>query len=54
MKNESLANPVVADFVTYYLETVNDVIESVGYIPATEEAISEAQSTVEEGITNAG
>jgi phosphate transport system substrate-binding protein len=39
--------PQVADFATYYLETVNSVIEDVGYIPAPEDVISESQSKVE-------
>jgi phosphate transport system substrate-binding protein len=37
----------VADFATYYLDTVNSVIEDVGYIPAPEDVISESQSAVE-------
>lgn len=54
LKNESLANPAVADFATFYLENVNSVIEDVGYIPATEERIAEAQANVEEAIASAG
>ncbi len=54
VRNDALTDPVVADFVTYYLETVNDVIDSVGYIPASEETIAEAQATVEEAIETAG
>ena len=54
VRNDALAEPVVADFVTYYLETVNDVIESVGYIPATDDTITEAQATLAEAIETAG
>lgn len=54
VRNDALAEPHVADFVTFYLETVDEVIEDVGYIPATEENISEAQATVEEAISTAG
>jgi phosphate transport system substrate-binding protein len=54
VRNDALAEPLVADFVTFYLDTVNDVIESVGYIPAGDETIDEARSTVEEAIEAAG
>ncbi|MBA2414826.1 MAG: PstS family phosphate ABC transporter substrate-binding protein [Geodermatophilaceae bacterium] len=53
LKSESLARPEVADFATFYLENVNDVIESVGYIPASDETIAEAQAAVEEAIAAA-
>lgn len=51
LKNESLTDPVVADFATFYLDTVNDVIEDVGYIPASDAALDEARSTVEAAIS---
>lgn len=54
VRNDALAEPRVADFVTYYLETVNDLIESVGYIPAPEETIAESMATVEAAIEAAG
>jgi phosphate transport system substrate-binding protein len=55
LKNESLARPEVADFATFYLENVNSLIEDVGYIPASDDEIAEAQATVEEAIgSNAG
>ena len=54
LKNESLARAEVADFATYYLENVNELIESVGYIPATEEEIAQAQANVAEAIAAAG
>ncbi len=54
VNNESLSDPAVADYVSFYLDNVNDVITDVGYIPAPEEALSEAQTTVEEAISSAG
>lgn len=54
VRNDALAEPHVADFVTYYLDTVGEVIEDVGYVPATEEAIEEARAGVEETIGSAG
>lgn len=54
LKTESLARPEVADFATFYLETVNEVIESVGYIPARDDTIAEAQAAVAEAIEAAG
>ncbi len=54
VRNDALSDPVVADFVTFYLDTVGDVIEDVGYIPASEEAIDEARTTVTEAIETAG
>ena len=50
IKNEALSRPEVAAFATFYVETVGDVIESVGYIPATEDEIAEATSALEEAI----
>ena len=50
VKNEALSRPEVAAFATFYVETVGDVIESVGYIPATEDEIAEATSALEEAI----
>ncbi len=50
LKNDSLERPEVADYATFYLDTVNDVIEDVGYIPATDEEIGESQAAVEAAI----
>ncbi len=50
VKNSALEDPHVADFVTFYLDTVNDVIEEVGYIPASDTELEDARSTVESAI----
>ncbi|MDQ3710445.1 MAG: PstS family phosphate ABC transporter substrate-binding protein [Actinomycetota bacterium] len=47
VKNESYQRPEVADFVDYYIETVNGVIESVGYVPMPEDRFAETQSNLE-------
>ena len=48
LRNSSVQeNPQVADFATFYLETVNDVIEDVGYIPAPDDVISNSLADVE-------
>jgi phosphate transport system substrate-binding protein len=39
----ALAKPEVKAFVDYYLENVNEVAEGVGYIPLTEEQLTESQ-----------
>lgn len=54
VRNDALSDPVVADFVAFYLDTVNDVIEDVGYIPASDAALDEARATVESAIGSAG
>ncbi|MBW3665657.1 MAG: PstS family phosphate ABC transporter substrate-binding protein [Actinobacteria bacterium] len=54
VKNSALAEPHVADFVTFYLETVNDLIDEIGYIAASDETIAEAQAKVEQAISDAG
>lgn len=36
--------PQVADYVNYFLSNVNEVIEEVGYFPASEEALNEAKN----------
>jgi phosphate transport system substrate-binding protein len=51
VKNESAQNrPEVAEFVTFYLDIVNDVIEQVGYIPAPDEDLEQARAAVEAAI----
>lgn len=50
VNNEALADPAVAEFVTFYLDTVNDVIEEVGYIPATDEELQGAREAVEANL----
>ena len=47
VKNSAFTEkPQVQDFVNFYLETTNDVIESVGYVPLPEDRLAEAQETV--------
>ncbi|MDP8970426.1 MAG: PstS family phosphate ABC transporter substrate-binding protein [Actinomycetota bacterium] len=53
VNNEALSKPHVAGFVTFYLETVNDVIDDVGYIAAPDERIDQARNAVEEAIAAA-
>lgn len=50
VSTEALARPEVADFVGYYLETVNDVVEDVGYIGLTDEVLGEAQAAYDEAV----
>lgn len=47
VKNESYQRPEVADFVDYYVETVNEVIESVGYVPMPDDRFAETESNLE-------
>jgi phosphate transport system substrate-binding protein len=41
-----VAKPQVADFIAYYLNNVDDVIGSVGYFPAPDEAIQQAADAI--------
>jgi phosphate transport system substrate-binding protein len=50
VSNEALTRPEVAEYVNFYLATVNDVVEDVGYIPATDEQLAEGQSTLDAAI----
>jgi len=50
VRNDALARPEVADFARFYLETVNEVIEDVGYIPASDAELAEASAAVESAI----
>jgi len=43
--------PHVADFAEFYVNDVNDVIESVGYIPEPEDALEEAKAAVQGAIS---
>jgi phosphate transport system substrate-binding protein len=50
VRNDALADPAVADFATFYLDTVNEVIGDVGYIQATDAELSAARAGVEAAI----
>lgn len=50
VKNEALSRPEVADYTSFYLENVNAVIESVGYIPEPDDDLAGAQSALEDAI----
>lgn len=50
VRNDALARPEVAGFVSFYLDNVNGLIEEVGYIPATDEELSTARTAVEDAI----
>jgi phosphate transport system substrate-binding protein len=47
VRDDALQNSHVADFMRFYLDTVNDVIEEVGYIPATEQELTTAREALE-------
>jgi phosphate transport system substrate-binding protein len=52
LKNSSVQEkPQVAAFAQYYVNNVNNVIESVGYIPEPDEALAEAKVAVEGAIS---
>jgi phosphate transport system substrate-binding protein len=38
--------PQVAEFMAYYLQNVNDLIDEVGYFPAPQEALQEAADNI--------
>jgi phosphate transport system substrate-binding protein len=44
------SKPQVAAFVDYFLTMVNDVIEDVGYFPASEEALNTSRNTLEDAL----
>jgi phosphate transport system substrate-binding protein len=48
VRTESLRKPHVAAFVTYYLDTVNDIISEVGYIPEPDDDLARAKATLQE------
>jgi phosphate transport system substrate-binding protein len=50
---EALRKPKVDAFLQYYLDNINEVAEQVGFIPLTDEQLSESQSRLE-GLTGAG
>ena len=45
--DEALEEPAVKAFVDYYVENVNEIAESVGFIPLTEEQLEESEAAVE-------
>jgi phosphate transport system substrate-binding protein len=54
VNNESLTRPEVADYATFYLDTVSSVIGDVGYIEEPAEELEAAQATLEEAIAGGG
>ncbi len=50
VRNDALADPAVAAFATFYLDTVNSVIEEVGYIPATDDELAAARAALTAAI----
>jgi phosphate transport system substrate-binding protein len=45
--DEALEEPAVKAFVDYYVENVNEIAESVGFITLTEEQLEESEAAVE-------
>ncbi|MDP8977572.1 MAG: PstS family phosphate ABC transporter substrate-binding protein [Actinomycetota bacterium] len=54
LKQESLDKDQVAEFARFYMETVNDVIEDVGYIPVPDDKFSREQEQVDQALAAAG
>lgn len=50
VRNDALAQPHVAGFVTYYLDHVNEVIDDVGYIAEPADALAGAKGTLQQEI----
>jgi phosphate transport system substrate-binding protein len=50
VRNDALAQPHIADFVTFYLDNVNQVIGDVGYIAVPDEALAEEKAQVQQAI----
>lgn len=52
LKNSAVQEkPQVADFAQFYVDNVNSIIESVGYIPEPDDALEEAKAAVEGAIS---
>lgn len=54
VNNDALTRPEVEDFARFYLNEVNNVISSVGYIAAPDERIQESLQTLEQALEEAG
>lgn len=50
VRNDALAQPHVAGFVTYYLDHVNGVVGDVGYIAEPADALANAKDTLQREI----
>ena len=51
---DALADPAFDAFMTYYLDNVNSVAEQVGFIPLTDDQLSEQQAKLESLIGSGG
>ncbi|MGH2760157.1 MAG: PstS family phosphate ABC transporter substrate-binding protein [Actinomycetota bacterium] len=50
VSSESLGREAVAEFTSFYLDTVNDIISDVGYIELPANELSAARQTLEEAV----
>jgi phosphate transport system substrate-binding protein len=52
--SESLQDPVVQEFVQFYLDNVSEVIPQVGFIPLTDQQLTESQDNVQQLLSSGG
>lgn len=50
VRKQSLSEPHVQAFTTYYLDTVNSVISEVGYVPEPEDDLQQAKDALQSAI----
>ena len=50
VKTSALEQPHIQGFTTYYLETVNSLIEDIGYVPEPEEDLQKAKDALQTAI----
>lgn len=51
VRTSSLARPELRDFVKFYLDNVNSVVKSTGYVPLSDEVMSRSQQALAEALT---
>lgn len=44
----SLEKPEIAEFVTYYLDNVNQLVEQVGYVPLADDVLAKSKQTLDQ------
>jgi phosphate transport system substrate-binding protein len=49
----SLAKPEIVEFVRYYLETVGDLVTSVGYVPLSDDLAAKSRQVFDESLAAA-
>jgi hypothetical protein len=47
----SLSKPEIAEFVQYYVDTVGQIVDQVGYVPLSDDVLAKTKQTLDVALT---